>query len=380
MSQKINVCHIASGDLWAGAETQIFNLITSQNYQKEVASISILLNFGLLEKKLEESGVEVRVFSEKELGFIRILFRLIKFIRQRNITIIHSHRYKENLLAIIVAIMCDIPLKVKTVYGMQEIVLGLKKIKRQFYYFSDALLSKYFFDMTIAVTRDIASMLNKLVPPNKVRTIYNSVNLKELGQSTKINLINYPKSALSGNKIIVGTVGRLVPIKGLEYFVKASKIILEENSDMLFVIGGEGPQKKFLKELCKEMRIIDFYYFPGFVDDVYSLISSFKIFVISSLHEGFPSSLLEAMALGIPTVSTKVGGISEIIQDNENGVLVEPENAEALAEGIKSLMTNATLYKRIRRNALECVCSSHSAESHGKSVSRLYKRLLIMNT
>ena len=369
---KIRVCHIASGDLWAGAEVQIFNLLTSQYYREHVQVSCILLNAGVLEGKLRSEGIAVEVVSQEENNLVDLVLKISRIVRRNECDLLHTHRYKENLIGVCVSRLCGHAMLVKTVYGLKEIVSGWRKVKRSLIYLADSMLSKWFIDATIVVTKDIEEEIGDTVPKEKLRVINNSIDVRSLQRSHKS-----ARSESTGNDDtpLVGTFSRLVPIKGLEYFVKAAKRLTQRSYELRYVIGGDGPEHDRLQELCAQLGLHDKFVFTGFVDDIYGHISSFDIFVVSSLHEGFPTAALEAMALGVPVVATSVGGIPEIITHRQTGILVEPANESALADGIESLLNDRRLYESVKEHASQEVFERYSNESQGQKVVEVYREV-----
>lgn len=369
---KIKVCHIASGDLWAGAEVQIFNLVTSQYYREHVEASCILLNDGILERKLRAEGIAVEVVQQRENTVIGLISKISRLVKRNECNLIHTHRYKENLIGVCVSGLCSGTSLVKTVYGLREIVTGWRRLKRTFIYFADSMLSKWFIDKTIVVTEDIEREISAIVPKDRLKVINNSIDTRALQKPhEKAGL----KSVGLENARLVGTFCRLVPIKGLDYFVRAARQLTMRSHYVRFVIGGEGPEQDGLQELCTRLGLQDKFIFTGFVDDIYSYISCFDIFVISSRHEGFPTAALEAMALGVPVVATRVGGIPEIIEHRKTGILVEPGDESALADGIESLLCDRGLYECIKQHAYKEVFELYSNESQGRKVVEVYREI-----
>ena len=355
---------------------QIFNLVTSQYYREHVDAYCILLNGGVLEERLLAEGITVEVVRERDKSIFGLILNISNIVRSNECKLIHSHRYKENFIAVCVSGLCRGVCLVKTIYGLREIVTGWRRLKRSLYYAADLLLSRKFIDKTIVVTKDIGHEISSTVPKDRIEVINNSINTRALLESSKKAQI---QSTESVDARLVGTFSRLVNIKGLDYFIKAADQLTRRSYDLRFVIGGEGPEKESLMELCERLGLRDKFLFTGFVDDIYSYIANFDIFVISSHHEGFPTAALEAMALGVPVVATRVGGVPEVIEHRRTGILVNPCDQSALADGIESLLCDRELYERIKQHACDEVFEHYSNESQAKKTVKLYREI-IQNT
>src|SRR5262245_33356416 len=125
-SQSISVCHVISGDLWAGAEAQVAALLKYLSQSERLTLSAVVLNEGRLTRELRNCDVEVRVIPEREHSFLSIVQAASHFVRSRKVRILHSHRYKENLIAGLLSWWCGVPHVVRTVHGGSEPFQGLR--------------------------------------------------------------------------------------------------------------------------------------------------------------------------------------------------------------------------------------------------------------
>jgi glycosyltransferase involved in cell wall biosynthesis len=146
------------------------------------------------------------------------------------------------------------------------------------------------------------------------------------------------------------SISRLSEEKGYRTLLKAvHRIKIEWNNDVRLFIVGEGPEKDNLMGLVREYGISDIVVFPGYMDNACKILKYFDIFVISSLTEGMPITLLEAMRAGMPIVATAVGGIPEALEGGKYGILVPPGNERVLAKNIVELYENNLLREELSR-------------------------------
>jgi glycosyltransferase involved in cell wall biosynthesis len=199
-------------------------------------------------------------------------------------------------------------------------------------------------DVVIAVSNSVREHLLSLgASPKKVIVIPNGVDLEEFGLQSTV---------YKGNESNIIFVGRLIPNKGLEYLVKAAKILVDEKVKRIkFKIVGDGPCRQQLEELVAKHGLSTHFEFLGHVPRVSDVLREGGIFVRPSLTEGMPLTVLEAMASGLPIIATKVSGTSEIIIHNETGILIEPGNVKQLAEAIKYLIESPNEALRLGQNA-----------------------------
>jgi glycosyltransferase involved in cell wall biosynthesis len=170
-------------------------------------------------------------------------------------------------------------------------------------------------------------------PAERVRTIYNGYAWESFEQARRRSEVRSELGAGSEEPILAA-VGRLVPIKGHEVLLRALPAVLAKLPNARLLIVGEGPLQSMLQALCAELGLADRVRFLGFVPDVPRLLSGVDLLVLPSLVEPFGRVLVEAQAMRVPVVSTRVGGTSEIIVDGVTGRLVAPGDSEALARRI----------------------------------------------
>jgi len=159
---------------------------------------------------------------------------------------------------------------------------------------------------------------------------------------------------LKENKRYLISIGRVVPRKGFDYLIKCLALL---DDDIELLIIGDGTEKEALTGLALEMGLTDRVHLLGEVseEEKFQYLSNADIYVLSSLHEGLGIVLQEAMQVGLPIVSTNYGGQVDLVTNNVNGLLVEPENAVALAEAIRHLLEDIALYEKISCNNIEKV-------------------------
>jgi glycosyltransferase involved in cell wall biosynthesis len=168
------------------------------------------------------------------------------------------------------------------------------------------------------------------------------------------------------NKTYLISVGRLVERKGYKYLIEAVSMIEDEDVEALII--GSGPLKQELEQKAEELKVSDRVHLLGYVeeDKKFQYLDNSDIYVLSSIHEGFGIVLQEAMQVGLPIVATDNGGQTDLVEDGENGYLVEPKNSEALSDGIIK-----TVDKEIERFKLE----ETTEDFNPSKISERYLRL-----
>ena len=179
-TRPIRVLHIASGDLWAGAEVQLFTLAKALKDNTNTIVEIILLNHGMLEKKLLSSGINVIVLDESKLGGFAILWKLSRLINRIQPDVIHTHRIKENILGSVAArLNGNIP-TLRTSHGAPEHTPLWKHLPKRTIHWLDYICGRYLQQAIVAVSEDLAEKLRNRFPSNKIHVIKNGVDLLEI--------------------------------------------------------------------------------------------------------------------------------------------------------------------------------------------------------
>ena len=183
--------------------------------------------------------------------------------------------------------------------------------------------------------------------------------------------------SLSDKTRLVGSVGRLTVQKGYEFLIQAAVKVIEYQKNVEFLIIGDGYLMSSLKKLIQKYEISDRFHFLGFRNDAINIIRMLNVFVISSINEGLPIVLLEAMSIGVPVITTNVGEIPSIVKNNYNGIMVERCDVAALSENIIKLLNDELLCKKLSQNSLKMLNKNYSISSMTKEYSRVYKDIII---
>jgi glycosyltransferase involved in cell wall biosynthesis len=211
--------------------------------------------------------------------------------------------------------------------------------------------------------------------PNKVEVVHNGIIIKDYGSSGRDASAGDPYYSIKRgreNSPVVLTVARLDEQKGHANLLKAAA----EIPGALFVFAGDGPERAGLEKQVEELRLSDRVIFLGQRNDVRELLRGCDLFVLPSLFEGLPLSVMEAMAAGKPVIASDIGGVNELVRNGETGYLVPPGDTHALARGINSLIADPALSRKMAIAGKALVEKEFSSESMVAGVTDIYKRRL----
>ena len=200
--------------------------------------------------------------------------------------------------------------------------------------------------IVIALSEDMKRKMNNICKREDIAILPNGIELD------KFKDLSLQKQKNDNTKKTIIFVGTLRPVKGVEYLIKAMNIIHEKLPDTDLLIVGDGPDREKMETLVQELNLQDCIHFAGKVsnEEIPVYMARADVFALPSLSEGFGIVNIEAMASGLPIVTTNVGGLPEIVINGENGFLVEPKNPEALAEKILFILSDNDLKARISMN------------------------------
>jgi glycosyltransferase involved in cell wall biosynthesis len=318
-------------------------------------------------KHLEANGVQVFYIDKGKYSFANV-GALAQVIRQEKIDLLHLHGYSAANFGRLAARKTGIP------SVMHEWAV-LKVLPHQ--YIMDWLL-RHQTDVAVGVSEGVREFLirGRSVSLHKTRVVWNGVNLNNFktADPAKVQMFR-EKFGITDQHKVIGTVTRLREEKGNRYFIEAAPQVLREFPEARFIIVGDGPLRDELEKLSQTLNLNAKLYFAGFVSEVAVALAAMDIYVMPSLMEGFPFALAEAMAAGKTVVVTNVGGMKEMVQHEENGLLVPPANNVALAAALVRLLGNPAFCEHLGHAARER-SQYFSVERNVMALETLYTELL----
>jgi len=371
---SISVCHVITGQVWAGAQVQVATLLKSLSSASGLRLHSIVFEEGRLAEELRAGGVRVKVIRKRHAGsLLHLISQSVEFLAGQQIQIIHAHGYKENIVASVLAKLCRIPVQVRTFHGARTPFIGFKS-KHRAALFLDSLLTRRFVDHNIIVSGNLAADLKPELDPAKISVIQNGVDVDRIASKLSVAEAKQ-RLQIPGNALVIGAVARLEEVKRLDLFHAAATHIASELPETRFVIAGTGSQAGYLKDLFRKSGLEDRVHFLGHRDDAYDVLRALDLLLITSDQEGLPMVLLEAMALEVPIISRAVGGIPEAIEDGQSGILVPTGEPRALAQACLLALRNPDLRRRLALAAATVVSSRFSAQENAQQIVRVYRGL-----
>ena len=371
----IKILHIASGDLWAGAEVQLLTLATALQKKPDVDVHVILFNSGKLWRRLHDAGIAVSIYDESRLNGFQLLYRLARKLRELKPDVVHTHRTKENILGSIAALMTGNIPSIRTSHGAAEHLPPWYHIPKRMILLLDWFSGRYLQDKVIAVSKDLAGILRKHFPADRIIVIQNGIDLSSLPDLNKQSTSDRDHPT---RPYRFGIAGRLVPVKRVDIYIRTAAELRSVYPDInaTFHIYGEGPLRSQLEALSGELNASGTIRFEGQCEDMHAALAAMDALIITSDHEGLPMIVLEAMALRTPVIAHAVGGIPELLDEGNCGALVTENAPSAFAEAIHQLISDPAYRDNLTENAQERVAARYNHEANANAYHRVYQDLL----
>lgn len=236
--------------------------------------------------------------------------------------------------------------------------------------------------IAVAETQKTYWARNAKIPEDLITVISNGIDVRQFSSPSDRSAHSHKVQSLGidPEKRVVGIVARLVPLKGVDLFLHAAKLVLESCDQVAFAIAGDGPQRRSLQSLASRLGVAQQVRFLGARTDVHEVIPVFDVAVLSSRTEALPMVILEYMAAERAIVATAVGSIPELLKDGETALLVEEANVRALADAILTLLADDERREQLGARALLTVKERFSIERTVRQTENLIDEVTAPST
>lgn len=295
---------------------------------------------------------------------------ILHFVKENRIDLVHSHGYKPNIM---LGSLFKRTFKiVATVHGWAN---RSTTARGKTYEFLDAMALKRF-DSVVAVSRGVIESLKiRRVDGRKIQLIYNGLEKRCVANNYRTQELR-KHYGLPDDAIVIGAVGRLAKVKGQSYLVDAMPYVLEHIENCYLLIAGDGPAVDELDERIGTYNLGERIKLIGYERNIDQFLAAIDLFVMPSLSEGLPISLLEAMAAGKPVIASAVGGIPEVIDGDSSGMLVPAADSHALGNAIVELLRNREIMLQMAEINKTIVSNKFSSDAMMAQYAGLYRKLL----
>lgn len=364
------VLYVSTSTTQGGAEKTLYTLATLLDpKQYQVAAVVSLKPKGVFAEKLEAMGHKVYTLRLQGRPEFKHLKELADIIHANKPDVVHAIMYQ--------AIQLCRALKMLG-YAQFPLVSAPRvhyRTRSGFSLWIDKMLKP---NDTLLVTESEASrkyLIEELAyDGNKITTIYNGVDIASWPISKVDRNRVRMRLKLQPEDVLIGSVGRLDEQKGHRYLLEAFAKV-RATQPVKLVLVGEGPMRRELENLARELRIEEDCTFAGEVQDVPAWLSALDVFVLASLWEGLPNALLEAMAMGLAVVATRVDGVPEVVDHDVTGLLCEPKDSQSLVVGIQDLVLDPELRQKLGGAAKRAIKEKFKLMDMIGNYEKLYARV-----
>jgi len=375
MSKKNRILHIIGQLGIGGAERQLFLLLKGLNSRYSFIVVSYDEKRLDYMADLQSLGVDVKIIPKRSglTGRLKFFIELRNLIRIIDPDIIQTWLRSANFWGRFACLVSG--KRGSVIASIRNVGEADKKILEKL---GERFLAKKT-DLIIANTTAAKNaMVRNKISQQKIRVIHNGIDPKIYYLTANKEQIRQELS-LPQHKLLIGTVGRMEPQKNHTMFVEVARKILGKRSNVHFVMIGDGELRRDIEGLISRYGLSEVFTLTGQRQDVPRLLKALDIFVLTSLWEGLPNVIMEAMCARLPVISTNVGGVSELITDGENGFLVYPTDVESMVNALERLIDDSNLCLKFGIAGYKIIEKKFSIDQMCKATSEIYDDLLQKN-
>jgi len=360
---RLRILHLTETAGPGGAEMLMVRLVErlGTEYESKVG----LIKDGWLAAEMTKRGVPVLFLENRGSTPVTLIRQLIATIRRERIDLIHSHEFFMNTCGAMASVLSGVP-QLAMVHGRNY--YG-DRVRRRAAYRAVSRRA-----CIVAVCEATKEYLVQRVgiDSRRIRVVHNGVDVEEVRSADSCRKFD----SSSHRAPTICTVGRLSPVKGHSDLLLAMRDLVPKFRDVQLLIVGKGRLESVLKQQVVDLGLSKNVSFTGHLENLKEVWPHVDVFVLPSLSEGMPLTLLEAMAAGVPSVATRVGGVPEVVEDGKTGLLVPPRNSDELAKGIAVVLEDQMLAKKIGGAGREAVVRRFSLTQMVQAYREIYTDLV----
>jgi len=357
-----------------GTETQAVELALRLSVLPYEVTLGCLHMQGPLLEKLRGSAVRVREFRpqgglDSPAGIYQLL-RLAAFLRRERFDVVHTHDLWSNLMGVPAGRLA----------GVRAIISSRRDLANfDWYQGRRRNWLRNIQNLSNVVLANATPIRDALIAedgfaPEKLRVIHNGVDTEKFRCATRDRERLFPGASNQELVVLVGNMHS--DVKGHPWLIAAAPLVLREFPNTRFVLAGDGTARPEFEAQVARLRVQNNFIFLGRRDDVPDVLASCDIAVLPSRAEGLPNAVLEYMSAGLPTIASRVGGNAELVEDGVTGLLVPPEDSDALANAVGRLLRDPDLTRKIATNGQKMATENYSFERLIRQTDALYTELL----
>jgi len=361
----MRVLHINTERTWRGGEQQTLYLargLKERGYETTV----VCQPSSPLASRARQENVDVIELAMRGEGDLAAVCQLARIIRERTFDIVHMHTSHAHTLGCLASWLARHGARIVT----RRVAFRTRK------HLVSKLKYRYGVHKYVAISAAIRQvMVRDGIEPERITVVHSGVHMSRFGQQHDLSSVRTELNIEPGRPVL-GNIGRLETVKGQAVLVDAMPAVLKTFPQTVLLLVGGGEARKALERKCRELGIESSVVFTGFRDDIPRLLQLFDLFIMPSLAEGLGTSLLDAMAVGVPVIASNVGGIPEVVDNELTGFLVPPCEPSALAQAIIRLLKNHGEAARFAVAARDTVRKKFTVDAMVEGNISVYEKVL----
>ncbi|HHU21963.1 MAG TPA: polysaccharide pyruvyl transferase CsaB [Clostridiales bacterium] len=367
----MKVIHLISGGDTGGAKTHVHLLL--YNLNKTIDATLVCFMRGVFSEEAIQMGIPTIILDSKNV--IKTILQLRNLVLEGEYDLVHCHGSRGNLMGAILKLFIDIPV-ITTVHSDYRLDYMGRPLAKLVYGTLNAI-SLRILDYRIGVSGSMRQLLiSRGFRPSHLFTIYNGLDFSRKPKACDRREF-YKRVGLQadGDSIVAGIAARLDPVKDVATLMRAFALAREKCPNLRLIIAGDGGEMAALHRLAKELKVQDYVCFTGWLSDMDEFYSSIDINTLTSISETFPFALTEGAIFRLPTISSRVGGVPELIKDGVTGLLFRPGDSKALAAHLRALAKDAGLRRKLGDALHQYASMEYSAEASCRRQIEIYNTI-----
>jgi 3-deoxy-D-manno-octulosonic-acid transferase len=374
VADRMRVLHVIDTLRPGGAEQLILTTarhLDRARYEFVVVALAAPLD---LQVQLEAAGAPVHAVHMRSRADVAAFLRLVRVIRAYRPAIVHTHLSNANVFGRIAAWLAGVPCVLSTLHA-QEYSYWKGGWRTTFRKYVDGLSVRCVNDRLLAVSRAVADDYERHLHVSNIEVLHNYVEPSRFAPIDRQEAAARRASFGWTDEFVIAQVARLDWDKGQATLVAAMTRIIRDAPNARLLLIGSGPLRAELQQLVDASHLTEVVRFVDQRTDVRDVLGIADVFAFPSIVEGFGIALVEAMAMGLPIVATRTGGITEVVTDDVDGLLVPPGDDEALADALARMYRDGALRRRLGEQARATVARRFSATVGVPALERIYSQL-----
>lgn len=370
----MKIIHVISGGDTGGAKTHVISLL--KELQKQIDVDLVCFMEGVFAEETRKNGINTQVILQRSRFDLSAVKKLANKIKLEKYDLIHCHGARANFIGIMLKFFCKVPI-VTTIHSDYRLDFKGEFFKNIIFTNINAL-SLRFLDYYIGVSDNFKKMMiERGFKEESIYAIYNGISFEEekkyISREEFFNKYNIPHTK---NEIYVGIMGRLHPVKGMEIFLDGAALAFKKNNNLRFLIAGDGEEEEKLKKYAKDLKIDHVTHFLGFMQNPYDFFNAIDINTLTSYSESFPYVILEGAVMKKPIISSKVGGVEDMIFNGDTGYVFEIGDSNTLSEKILLLSNSKEECFKIGKQLYDFVKANFSTKHMADQHIKIYENIM----